>query len=204
MASESFFRRANMLAYLSTTEVGPFPRISTVDIIGLMEALSGSSGHSVGDLPDPKTHKFLFQFVNETIQGEIRRSATQIIESIPPAKAGAAKSDIGGELSLIRKDLLQDLRKHLHEIELFGVTIGPALTPTHMGQLTEIMMVASMREDVLLLVADDEVNGGIELLDPLPAFAAVANAPENWPGVLFWSTTGTFAFVPAAPAASKH
>lgn len=107
--------------------------------------------------------------------------------------------------------LLRPLRQKLSTFDVFGLLIDDR---RHLVGSRELRAFAtrlaySTRGDALILMPLTPESSNLAFLDPIPAFAEALEHPDRWPGMVFWTATGTAAMVglddlDEAAAAIKH
>lgn len=96
---------------------------------------------------------------------------------------------------------LGDLRGLLGDFELFGLAVRKEPAP----ELTALVQEAAYASGGhAIYLVPDEISQSFDLLDPFPAIALLAEQPDKWPGILFWSRRGTAAFCSLDEARVVH
>ena len=125
-------------------------------------------------------------------------------------KAASATSHYIDSLSGERDDILgegvvnealSDLKTLLGGFELFGLAVRREWNHEFDAFITEAAY--SSRGYAIYLVPDD-LRATFDVLDPFPAIALIAEEPDKWPGVLFWSRSGEAAFCSLDEARVLH
>src|SRR5262249_10531084 len=62
------------------------------------------------------------------------------------------------------------------------------------------MAYSSLSSALILIPVYPSPFDAIDILDPTPPVRSLAERPENWPGVLFWISTGESTFAPLRDA----
>lgn len=97
--------------------------------------------------------------------------------------------------------ILAPLRDHVGIYSLYALVVDDRSNPNLTVELeAAALFLAHCGRPVLVLIPDDGVRDRLELLDPLPPFAAAMARMQDWPGLLVWNAAGDTAFVPAANA----
>lgn len=96
------------------------------------------------------------------------------------------------------KDAFATLRKRLGDFDFFGVGVGTNEDREGIEAFLRDTTYSSRHQGLFLI--PDFSPTDIHLLDPFPQTALLAEQPENWPGVLFWTRLGGAALVPMEDA----
>lgn len=93
------------------------------------------------------------------------------------------------------KGVLDELRGVLLHYELIGLAVSGKDHPD--WELDAFINYAALSSGhhALFLIPDSS-SEPFEVFDPFPSVARLAEEPQNWPGVLFWSQSGHSAFAP--------
>ena len=150
---------------------------------------------SWGDAPVPRLRRNDLQNFIAVLQNpeNILCSDSTWRQEIDSA-AGGATARIPGHDNELTSDevsnVLQDVRRLLRDFPLFALAVG---APEHERRLRAYFEHAAYasRSSALILMPDDVlIAGSIELLDPFPPIAAVADHVRDLPGFVFWTRDG--------------
>lgn len=98
---------------------------------------------------------------------------------------------------------LFNLRLMLNDYLLFGLAVGIETEEYIFSAFVKYAMLSSEHYAIFLLPRYDR-RETLEVLDPFPPISLLAAQPENWPGILFWSRTGTAAFARLSDAENLY
>lgn len=96
---------------------------------------------------------------------------------------------------------LGDLKTLLGDYELFALAARREPNP-ELNAFVQEAAYASGGHAIYLV--SDEITTSFDVLDPFPAIALLAEQPDKWPGVLFWSRRGVAAFCSLRDARVVH
>ncbi len=186
-------KSSNLVAFITTPTQSVPPRVSRAELTTFLLAFR--------DMPK-------FEQEKKPWQPRLISSRPDWIFRVGRAAADAADHvqslnvDSGEwlEASIIER-ILHELRMLLGDFELFALAVRRE--PNQ--ELTAFVQDAAYasRGNALYLVPDELVTS-FDMLDPFPAIALLAEQPDKWPGVLFWSRRGTATFATIEQARRIH
>lgn len=156
--------------------------------------------------PPRLTPRELEEFLG-SMQGEYRQSPPFISSNdhwVREVTAAAQKASQWLEAQNVDgKEFLDDqvlttalsgIKRALGHYELIGLAVGGSEDERELKTFVEYAAYSSGHHAIFLI--PDSTLGGVKVLDPFPSVALIAEQPENWPGILFWSWRGASAFAP--------
>lgn len=178
MGAKFKLKHANIMAYLTSTS-NEAPRILRADLSEFLETISYNS-----------EQYFIAEYQSERWSNQIKDIANQALkklhDSIEYCKDEALPR-------IIVKKVLEDLKFELSNFSLFALAVGK-------GKKLEKTAYRLARENMghhfLILIPEEETSQrNFEVLDPIPAFSTALHSLSSWPGIVFWTTTGSSSFV---------
>jgi hypothetical protein len=180
---------ANIVAYLTSPDPGPPPRIVREKLHAYLYAIAHRDGSLVSSDPDwvDQVQAMAMESLNRFTYIETRDDEPLDVEFV--------------------ENVLSDLKREFSRYELYGLfvggrTDGPTFDPHAHAEVKSFFghAAVSSRHHALFLIPDFHESGSFSILDPLPFVAEVVEHPESWPGVLFWTSRGSHAFAPLKEA----
>lgn len=91
---------------------------------------------------------------------------------------------------------LADTRKLLWDHDVCAMTVGGEMDAAALAEFGE-KIESFKSHDKFLFISGKTWNGEpLAFLDPFPMVHEILSRPDLWPGVLFWTHSGSFAFAP--------
>jgi calcineurin-like phosphoesterase family protein len=169
---------ANLVGYLTTPTAQP-PRVSEA-LVG--EALGGMA-HGSDGIPSLISR-----------DADWLQRMKQLAELARSQIGGGSESELPAEKL---QALLQPIRRELARFDVYALVVDDQRDRAKSDELAAIAreLAYSSGGHALILWALSTPGESIAVLDPLPAFAEALEHPDRWPGMLFWTATGTCAMV---------
>lgn len=168
---------ANIMAYVTTRSYGA-PRVRRRDLSEFLDALTYEARRYL--IPEPA-----FEPWPEEIAEVASRAASRLRET----------RDFGERETLpgmVVERILEELRSELSDYSLFALAVGAG---EHLRKVArEIASVPLYGQLLVLIPEQDMTERNFEVLDPIPAFSVALHAAADWPGFVFWTSTGASAF----------
>lgn len=168
---------ANIMAFVTSRSYGA-PRVSRSDLSKFLDALASDARRYfvTETMPEPWT---------KNIAKLALRAASQLRET----------QDFGNRETLpvrVVERILEELRSEFAVYSLFALPVGSG---EELRKSALDMAHAPMYGSLLVFIPEQNVTErNIEVLDPVPAFSVALHAATEWPGFVFWTSTGVSAF----------
>ena len=178
---------ANIVAYITAPEPRRHPRFTYREVKDFLEALA---------LPDPEEPPPIMSAFPEWIT-QVKEAAMNglgVLRTLPQSTKVNDKPPPGIEPADADR-ALSKLKPLLSDYDFFGLVLGKAREDSELHKFAEYAAVSSGHHALILMpkyLGSEPLN----VLDPFPAVALLAQQARQWPGVLFWSRSGVAAFAP--------
>lgn len=178
MGAKFQLKHANIMAYLTSTS-NEAPRIFKNDLSEFLEIII--SNHNEYFIAEPQSERW-----SETIKNMANSSLKKLNDSSEYWEDETLPS-------LIVKTVLEDLKLELSEFSLFALAVGKG---KELADVAYNLAQEKMGHHFLILIPEEETSQrNFEVLDPIPAFSTALHSLSSWPGIVFWTTTGSSSFV---------
>lgn len=178
MGAKFKLKHANIMAYLTSTS-NEAPRILKNDLYEFLETIiHNHNQYFIAEHQSEMWSTTIKDIANSSLN-ELNRSMEHWEDETLPRT--------------IVKKVLEDLKFELSDFSLFALAVGKGedLTNTAYGLAQE-----NMGHHFLILIPEEETTQrNFEVLDPIPAFSIALHSLSSWPGIVFWTTTGSSSFV---------
>ena len=172
-------QNANLVAYLTIDKMRP-PRVTGRDLSTLLDGIQRRDEVTNLISSDP------------TWAPMTKSIAATAMSALGPLQW---RDDAFVETDDVER-VLAELRQHLRDYDLYALAVG--VSAAHDDPLSafarDCAFAAGHR--ALILIPDYDGTATLDIIDPLPVFARITERPQDWPGMLFWSRTGSSAFCP--------
>ncbi|MDQ0909370.1 putative phosphodiesterase [Streptomyces canus] len=177
-------RDANIVAYLTRERIEEPPRLTGDDMVFFLRSLTHPEGSLISQ--------------DATWMDRISRIASHSYEKHAAAFKDTAYRNVDESLL---GDALADLRKIFCEYDLYALPLGAGGTPHIHGWLRKAAL-ASKHHALMLMPIPESDSVSIDIFDPAPPIRRIAENPDCWPGVLFWTrgANGGECFAPTRDA----
>ncbi len=186
-------QQANIVAYL-TTPNRKSPRISYGDFYAFLSVLSGQAEE------DPE--RLFSSSAEARVIGRpewierVKRAASGALTRVQSRNPGWSDR-VPDEAITTELAVLSDL---LGDYNLFGLAVGSWTDDEPLRAFTTYAAISSGKDALFLVPMGWSPAQSVQLLDPFPAVALAAERSSDWPGIAFWSRSGTAAFTPLREA----
>jgi predicted MPP superfamily phosphohydrolase len=172
---------ANLVAYLTIAAVVRPPRVRRNDLMMFLG--------SIGDVYRNRARLISSDTVwIETVQ----RTASAGLEYLSTLPSRSYDEVLDDETVM---KCLASLKPLLSAYDLFALAVGDYTSDRELAAFVDHAAYSSRHHAIFLSPDLPFSNAAFELLDPFPAISLISEQPENWPGMLFWSRTGSACFV---------
>lgn len=113
------------------------------------------------------------------------------------ANTAYLKFDRGGDTIVpehIVESTLAQLRRAFSNFSFYALLVAANGQHHEASALAEHFAFRTREHALVLLPVPNHSNDPLTVLDPIPAFALAMEQRQNWPGILFWSSSGVAAF----------
>lgn len=181
MGARFKLEHANIVAYLTSRSFGA-PRVRGGDLLEFLQALQYDARQWLiperGFEPWPEWISEIASKASSRL-GQLQESADR--EVLPP--------------SMVER-VLEELRSEFSSYPLFALAVGNG---KGLRETAHDLARAPMYGQLLVLIPEQgTTTRNFEVLDPIPAFSVALHAVAEWPGIAFWTGTGTSAFAPVS------
>jgi predicted phosphodiesterase len=169
---------ANLVAYLTAAVDARPPRVRFSELSTFL----GSTAH-----PD-RSRAYLMSSDPDWIEA-VQRTAAASLDCV--SASGKGYDEVLDDETVMR--CLAPLRPLLSGYKLYALTVGDYKNDKELAAFVDHAGISSGGH-AIFLSPDLPFSNTLDLLDPFPAMSLIAEQPEHWPGILFWSRTGVACF----------
>jgi len=186
-------KSSNIVAFVTDPNRTVAPRLSRIELKTFLGAFEGMPLYEQEKYPwQPRLISSRPDWIDEVAKAA--KGALHYVNSLQVAW------DEWLEPAAIER-ALSDFRRLLGDYELFGLAVRRGAN-SELNAFVQDAAYASKGHAIYLI--PDEIPLSFEVLDPFPAIALLAEQPDKWPGVLYWSRRGVAAFCSLSDARVVH
>lgn len=183
------FKDTNIVAYLTSTERVPVPRVDVSELSLFLDELA--------HVPPS-----ILISSDETWIKRIKLAASEAWSNLEAVENKNPNSSILDPDTI--EHILIKLKLLFSDHLFFGLPIGGWEHGAELNAFVEYAAISSREHGLFLMPVKRNPKDGFSFLDPFPAVALLAEQSTHYPGVLFWSKHGVAAFAPLRDANSLY